>query len=69
MEYKEYLNPGAPNDDIETGIKNIKPATNNNPDNSLNTEDGIDLNDFANESLPNPTATVNEYGEIIRKSR
>ena len=78
MEFKEFENPEQKDYDIKVGNKNI-----NNPsktvDDSLNSEEGIDLNMIDEDygkvpEMPiitnqNPDFEINEYGEIIREPK
>jgi len=74
MEFKEFSNPEAKDYDVKVGVKNLGTIKKNVIDNSLNTDEGIDLNMLGQPfEMPTPTtesnATFNEYGEIVRKSR
>lgn len=69
MEFKEFENPEESDYDIKSGSKNVNPST-IVVENSLNVEEGIDLNapQFYNDGADNqePNFQINEFGEIIR---
>ena len=75
MEFKEFENPEQADYDLKVGNKSAK-TTNVPVDNSLNTDEGVDLNALVDEMMtdfenPKPNvstsgATINEFGEIIR---
>jgi len=71
MEFKEFDNPEKLDYDLNVGIKNANLPV-GTPDNSLNSEEGIDLNMLGKEEfIPESTEAnfngeINEYGEIVR---
>ena len=70
MEFKEFKNPLQVDYDIKSGIKNVT-TKKQIPDNSLNLDQGVDLNSLGdlynqNFSDSNNNIEVNEFGEIIR---
>jgi len=52
MEFKEFENPEQVDYDLKVGINNIPPFT-NTFDDSLNSEEGIDLNALDDEEIVN----------------
>ena len=73
MEFKEFENPEQKDYDIKVGVNNIE-SNSSVIDNSLNTDEGIDLNILGENEIPimnvdNPNVTINEFGEIIREGK